>query len=76
MPPAHTTLADFFNALVNNIEQLILTGEEPYPAERTLITSGMTLFGVESLYRGEVKLLTPEMNTPYRAKPPSTFWRA
>ena len=58
MPPAHTTLADFFNALVNNIEQLILTGEEPYPAERTLITSGMTLFGVESLYRGEVKLLT------------------
>ena len=76
MPPRHTTLADFFNPLVNNIEQMIHTGKTPYPIERTLLTSGMTLFGVESLYRGEVELRTPELEVAYQPSPASSFWRA
>ncbi|MCH2375002.1 MAG: hypothetical protein MK538_12500 [Planctomycetes bacterium] len=76
MPPRHTTLADFFNPLVNNIEQTLHTGETPYPIERTLLTSGMTLFGVESLYRGEVELRTPELDVAYQAPQTSSFWRA
>jgi hypothetical protein len=75
MPPRYTTLADFFNPLVNHIEHMVLTGKAPYPVERTLLTSGMTLFGVESLHRGEVKIQTPEMHIAYEAPRGSAFWK-
>ena len=75
MPPRQTTTADFFNPLSHRIEETILSGHAVYPPERTLLTSGMTLFGVESLYRGSVKFLTPELNVPYKVEPLSTFWR-
>ena len=39
MPPAHTTLANFFTPQVNNIEKMFLTGKESYPLERTLMTT-------------------------------------
>jgi hypothetical protein len=76
MPPAVTTLADFFNPLVNNIERMILEGKAPYPVERTLLTSGMTLSAVESLFRGQVEIATPEMSVAYTAPKQSNFWRA
>ncbi len=76
MPPAVTTLADFFSPLVNNIERLILERKAPYPIERTLLTSGMTLFGVESLFRGQVRIDTPQMDVAYLAPKHSTYWRA
>jgi hypothetical protein len=47
----------------------------PYPVERTLLTSGMTLAGVESLHRGQVPVATPEMTVRYSVGPESTFWR-
>ena len=75
MPPRQTTLADFFNPQVHNIEEMILTGKAPYPVERTLLTSGMVIFGVESLYRGQVPLLTPELRVAYGPPVRSTFWR-
>ena len=77
MPGDTATTANFFNPLCWHIEQMVLTGREPYPVERTLLTSGMTLFGVESLHRGQVKLETPEMaNVKYHAERESKFWRA
>ena len=76
MPPSPATLADFFNPLVNHIEHMVSAGKVPYPVERTLLTSGMTLFGVESLHRGQVKIDTPEMVVPYRAQRNSAFWRS
>ena len=76
MPPRQTTLADFFNPLVNHIEHIILTGDVPYPVERTLLTSGMTLFAMESLHRGQAVIATPELNVPYQARASSAFWRA
>ncbi|MBI2949249.1 MAG: hypothetical protein HYY23_16530 [Verrucomicrobia bacterium] len=76
MPPRQTTLADFFNPLVHHIEEMVLTGTVPYPVERTLLTSGMTLGGVESLHRGQVLLPTPELSVRYQALPNSAFWRA
>ena len=76
MPPRHTTLADFFNPLVNHIEHMVETGKVPFPVERTLLTSGMTLAGVESLHRGQVKIDTPEMLVAYDASRGSAFWRS
>jgi hypothetical protein len=75
MPTHGSTTADFFHPLVRHIEDMILTGEAPYPVERTLLTSGMTLAGVESLHRGQVAVATPEMAVRYQVGPESTFWR-
>lgn len=75
MPPRQTTTADFFNPLSHRIEETILSGHAVYPPERTLLTSGMTLFGVESLFRGEVRLNTPELKVRYQVDPMSSFWR-
>ena len=52
MPDGRTTLANFFSPLVNNMEKMYLTGKATYPIERTLLTTGLTAAGVESLYRG------------------------
>ncbi|HKQ39898.1 MAG TPA: hypothetical protein VJ063_17605 [Verrucomicrobiae bacterium] len=76
MPPRYTTLADFFNPLVNHIEHMVLTGKVPYPIERTLLTSGMTLAGVESLHRGQTKIETPQMRVAYEGLRRSAFWSA
>ena len=76
MPPSNTTLADFFNPLVNNIEQTILTGKAAYPVERTLLTSGMTIAGVDSLHAGQKRLETPHLKVTYQPREESTYWRA
>ena len=74
MPDRGSTTADFFNPLVHHAEQMILENKQPYPIERTLLTSGMTLAGVESLHRGTV-VETPEMAVRYTGPKESTFWR-
>jgi hypothetical protein len=76
MPPALSSLADFFNPLVNHIERMILEQAAPYPVERTLLTSGMTLTAVESLYQGQKPLLTPQLKVVYQAPEQSCYWRA
>lgn len=75
MPGHGSTTADFFHPLVRHIEDMVITGKAPYPVERTLLTSGMTLAGVESLHRGQVRVPTPEMKVRYTVGPESTFWR-
>lgn len=75
MPTHGSSTADFFHPLVRHIEDTVITGKVPYPAERTLLTSGMTLAGVESLHRGQVLVETPEMEVRYQVGPESTFWR-
>lgn len=76
MPNHISTTADFFNPLVNHIEQMVLTGKVPYPIERTLLTSGMTLGAVNSLHQGQIPLATPELNIAYQVANTSTYWRA
>lgn len=75
MPPVLTTTANFFSPLMHNIEKMVLENKAPYPVERTLLTSGITLFGVESLYRGK-PVETPELKVQYQAAAESSFWRA
>jgi len=75
MPPARTSLANFFSPLVNNFEQMYLTGKETYPAERTLLTTGLTAAGVESLFRQQARYDTPHLAITYQGPKQSTFWR-
>jgi hypothetical protein len=74
MPTHGSSTADFFNPQIRHIERMVLTGRQPYPVERTLLTSGMTLAGVQSLHRG-VPVETPEMAVRYSAPNESWFWR-
>ena len=74
MPGHGSTTADFFHPLTRHIEEMVLSGKAPYPIERTLLTSGMTLAGVESLHRGQIRVQTPEMGVPYQVGPESTYW--
>jgi hypothetical protein len=75
MPRHSATTADFFNPLARHIETLVLERRAPYPVERTLLTSGMVIGGVESLHRGQVLVPTPEMEVRYQGPAESLFWR-
>lgn len=75
MPDGRTTLANFFSPLVNNMEQMYLTGKPTYPVERTLVTTGLTAAGVESLYRDQTRYETPHLAIRYQPTKESTFWR-
>ncbi len=74
MPTHGSTTADFFNPLVHHIETMMITRAAPYPVERTLLTSGMVIAGVDSLFAGEKLMLTPHLNVPYTAPRDSTYW--
>jgi hypothetical protein len=76
MPPRRTTLANFFSPLVNNIEKMFLTGKATYPVERTLLTTGLTAAGMESLYRDQARYETPHLAIRYQPTKESTFWRS
>jgi hypothetical protein len=76
MPDGRTTLANFFSPLVANMEQMFLTGVPPYPIERTLLTTGLTAAGVESLYQDQKRIATPHLSIRYQAPKESTFERA
>jgi len=75
MPDGRTTLANFFSPLVNGAEKMFLTGKPTYPVERTLLTTGLTAAGVESLYRGQERVETPHLAIRYQPTKESTFWR-
>lgn len=77
MPDGRTTLASFFSPLVANMEPMFLTGKPSYPVERTLLTTGLTAAGVESLYRNQTRFETPHLSTVrYQAPKRSTYWNS
>jgi hypothetical protein len=75
MPDGRTTLADFFNPLSHNMEQMFLSGKPTIPVERTLLTTGLTAAGVDSLYAAQVRVETPHLAIKYQPAKDSTFWR-
>jgi len=75
MPDGRTTLANFFSPLTNGAERMYLTGKPTYPVERTLLTTGLTAAGVESLYRNQTRYETPHLGIHYQPTKESTFWR-
>ncbi len=76
MPPARTSLANFFTPLVNSAEKMFLSGKPTYPVERTLLTTGLTAAGVDSLFAGQKRIETPHLSgIVYQSTKESTFWR-
>lgn len=69
------TMRNFFSPQVHHIESLFLTGKSPYPIERTLLTTGMTAAGIESLFQNQRRLETPHLAIRYQPTRQSTFWR-
>jgi len=67
-------VCNFFSPLVNHIETLFLTGRAPYPIQRTLLTTGLTAAGIESLWRRQQRIPTPHLDIAYQATRHSTFW--
>jgi hypothetical protein len=63
-----------FSCLVKNIEILFETGKAPYPVERTMLTSGILDFELESRFQGHKKLNTPHLaNVRYQPSKASHF---
>ncbi|GIW88220.1 MAG: hypothetical protein KatS3mg108_2544 [Isosphaeraceae bacterium] len=75
MPGRASSTADFFNPLIRHIETMITENHAPYPVERTLLTSGMTLAAVDSLHQAGAVVPTPDMAVTYQAPRQSLFWR-
>jgi len=76
MQDGRTTEANFFSPLVNNAEQMFLTGKAQYPIERTLLTSGLLIAGVASARGAQQRLETPNLAAvQYQPNPESTFRR-
>ena len=57
------------------VEQMIVTGKTSYPIERTLLTSGMVIGGIESLFAGQVPFETEDMAIRYQGPEESMYWR-
>jgi hypothetical protein len=59
--------------LASKIEDLFETGRPSHPIERTLLTTGLTAAGVESLWRGQKRIETPHLAVRYQPYRESEF---
>ena len=64
-----------FGCLIKNIEKMFETGTPPYPVERTLLTSGVLDFLMESILQGNRRIETPELRVAYQTPNQSHFCR-
>ncbi len=74
LPPSPNVV--YSAALMSKVEEMVLTGNAPYPAERTLLTSGLVEAGCQSLSQGGKRLETPHLSVSYQAPRKSQFWRS
>lgn len=56
-----------FSYLGLNIQTMFLTGQPPYPVQRTLLTSGALDALLESRHRDHKRVRTPHLNVSYRS---------
>ncbi|MDP7017711.1 MAG: hypothetical protein QGG36_18040 [Pirellulaceae bacterium] len=73
LPPTPNVV--YSAALMNNAEQMFMTGRAPYPVKRTLLTSGLVEACLKSLANGQRRTPTKHLNVVYQSPVASTFWR-
>lgn len=61
-----------FKALSHAIQHLFIHGQEPYPAERTLLTTGMVEAAMQSFETGQ-PIETPHLQIGYQSRPWDQF---
>jgi hypothetical protein len=61
--------------LMSKVEEMFVSGNLPYPVERTLLTTGLVAAGMQSLSSGQKRIETPHLAIPYQAPRESTFCR-
>lgn len=61
-----------FDGLVDRIEEMFITGREPHPPERTLLTTVALALCFESKREGFAKVTSPLLNVSYRS--PEKCW--
>ena len=57
---------DHFSFLVQHAARMMTTGKTSYPIERTLLTTGMLAFLIDSKSNGHKRIETPELGVSYR----------
>jgi hypothetical protein len=67
--------AGFLQALTEKVEDFLATGKTPYPIERTLLTGGILDAVLESRFRGQKRLETPDLDVRYDPPRDSGFFR-
>ncbi|MCE9608361.1 MAG: hypothetical protein K8U03_26045 [Planctomycetia bacterium] len=61
--------------LMSQAETMFVTGQAPYPVERTLLTSGLVQSCLQSLAAGQARQSTPHLSIRYQPSRESTFSR-
>jgi hypothetical protein len=59
--------------LMSKVEEMFMTGELPYPVERTLLTTGLVAAGIQSLATGQKRIDTPHLAIRYQVSGRSSF---
>ena len=57
---------DHFSFLVHHVARMMVTGRASYPVERTLLTTGMLAFLIDSKADGHRRLETPQLGVKYQ----------
>ena len=70
----HTAYSGYhFVCQLKNIERMFYTGKATYPAERTMLVSGILDLALDSRLQGHKRLLTPMLDLRYRS-PNESFY--
>jgi hypothetical protein len=64
-----------FSSTVRSLEEMYLTGKPTEPGERTLLSTGILAYVMESHHQGDVKLETPDLNIAYAAPRRPESWK-
>ena len=61
--------------MIESIGRMLTTGQTDHPVERNLLTTGALSYLMESGYRGQVRVETPDLDISYQAPESSYFAR-
>lgn len=64
-----------FSATVRALEEMYLSGAPTASSERTLLTTGILAYGLDSHFRAGARRQTPDLNISYRPMPIPEHWR-